>query len=178
MTDSTPGLQQVLGELGNELFPDATPIGQRYPVTRTGPREPLRADLRWLIWHRDNGTCKLCGASDRTIEIDHVVPWSAGGTDHSSNLRALCQPCNQARSNYRLLEAPRLRPVTALCDRCFVAHNSRIALNRRHDTYAAMCPICRGDNPPYPEDPDQPGVPAFCGCCKSMSIVTDPGRLM
>jgi diadenosine tetraphosphate (Ap4A) HIT family hydrolase len=39
--------------------------------------------------------CELCGTSaeDRAIEVDHIVPRNAGGSDDLSNLQALCYSC-------------------------------------------------------------------------------------
>lgn len=154
-----------------------TPIGERYPVTRTGERQPLPELLRWLIWHRDNGTCRLCGVFDVPTEIDHVIPWSAGGPDVSTNLRILCGPCNQGRSNYRLWETPRLRPVTQICDRCVISH-AEIMNTALHRNYYPACPVCSGYDINHPDDLEGASVLAFCGSCRSMSTVTGARWLM
>lgn len=51
---------------------------------------------------------KLCGRisgdkavipDDEKMEVDHILPWSQGGSDESSNLQPLCRPCNRNKSN-------------------------------------------------------------------------------
>ncbi|WP_425433640.1 HNH endonuclease [Kineococcus rhizosphaerae] len=41
--------------------------------------------------------CRVCLERD-SVEVDHVVPASAGGTDDPSNLRGLCVPCHREKS--------------------------------------------------------------------------------
>lgn len=33
------------------------------------------------------------------MEVDHILPWSLGGTDTLDNLQPLCKPCNRAKGN-------------------------------------------------------------------------------
>ncbi len=44
------------------------------------------------------GKCVLCGSSYR-MEVDHIIPWSKGGTHDEANLQVLCMPCNRKKSN-------------------------------------------------------------------------------
>jgi 5-methylcytosine-specific restriction protein A len=53
---------------------------------------PDWSTLRLEILRRDQWRCQLCRAPAN--HVDHIRPRSAGGTDHSSNLRALCAPCH------------------------------------------------------------------------------------
>ena len=66
--------------------------------------------LRMQILERNGFTCQLCwaGAGDPDpanprrrirLHIDHIVPVSQGGNAEPENLRALCSPCNQGRTN-------------------------------------------------------------------------------
>ena len=51
------------------------------------------------VARRDNNTCQICGKVllDREIEIDHVIPYSRGGTSDESNLRVTCLDCNRKK---------------------------------------------------------------------------------
>ena len=55
---------------------------------------------RYEVLRRDNHTCKYCGAKapDVTLQIDHVVPDTLGGSDDPSNLVAACRDCNAGKS--------------------------------------------------------------------------------
>lgn len=42
--------------------------------------------------------CCFCGSKER-LEIDHIQPYSKGGTDELHNLQVLCKPCNLKKSD-------------------------------------------------------------------------------
>lgn len=50
--------------------------------------------------------CNYCSRpiSLATLAIDHVVPWSRGGSASIGNLVACCRPCNQSKSDLLLIE--------------------------------------------------------------------------
>jgi Homing endonuclease associated repeat/HNH endonuclease len=53
--------------------------------------------LRARVLMRDGAMCQLCGASPQSgakLHVDHVVPWSKGGSTTLENLRILCVQCN------------------------------------------------------------------------------------
>jgi hypothetical protein len=65
--------------------------------------------LRFLVMRRDNFRCCMCGAmqnveKDIRLEVDHIVPWSAGGETIPENLQTLCNRCNSGKSNLTLHE--------------------------------------------------------------------------
>lgn len=68
---------------------------------RTKKREPIGLSKRYQVMNRDGFQCVLCGASGKTarLEIDHVVPVSAGGHDKMDNLRTLCFDCNRGKGS-------------------------------------------------------------------------------
>jgi 5-methylcytosine-specific restriction endonuclease McrA len=41
--------------------------------------------------------CLSCGATDRVLEADHVVPLTRGGSDEISNIQPLCGECNRRK---------------------------------------------------------------------------------
>ncbi|MBD2090074.1 HNH endonuclease [Microcoleus sp. FACHB-1515] len=63
----------------------------------------VRAGKWWAVLARDGWKCLGCGRSPRihgiTLEVDHVVPRSKGGSDDMSNLQSLCKKCNVGKSN-------------------------------------------------------------------------------
>ncbi|HUC25387.1 MAG TPA: HNH endonuclease [Streptosporangiaceae bacterium] len=61
----------------------------------------VSSKLRYLVFRRDNYTCRYCGASapDVQLEADHVMPRSKGGRDVLENLVTACQACNGGKSN-------------------------------------------------------------------------------
>jgi len=144
----------------------------RWPLLRTGDREPIPGIVRRLVYARDNRRCVDCGWQ-WSLQLDHIVPWSAYGTDRSDNLRTLCRDCNEHRSNYLEAYLPRVVPVTVVCDPCLRNHDD---VADRHDrfTYWQHCPICLG------EDFDFFGGhrSAWCGSCTAVSWVSDEARLM
>lgn len=66
-------------------------------------RIPIR--LRRSIFKRDSGRCQFVGINGRRclssyeVEIDHIVPVSAGGPTSYDNLRCVCRSHNQWKSN-------------------------------------------------------------------------------
>lgn len=128
---------------------------KRWPRIRFGEREPIPSLVRRLVFERDGGCCRGCGVplTIRTAQLDHIMPWSAGGPDTSDNLRILCQPCNEARSNFRgVLDVwtARKPPVALYCAAC--AHLD--------DQGIETCD-------PYEVTPEM--VPAYCGWCGIVS---------
>ena len=58
-------------------------------------------DVRDAVWMRDGGQCAFHGAdgtrcgSKHGLQIDHEIPFAAGGTNDISNLRLLCAAHNR-----------------------------------------------------------------------------------
>ena len=52
--------------------------------------------LRYETLKRAAFRCELCGVSadERALDVDHILPRAAGGTDDPENLQALCWLCN------------------------------------------------------------------------------------
>lgn len=70
--------------------------------TRTIP-----LNVRFRVFKRDNYRCVFCGKNPATdagtkLHIDHIVPFSKGGTNSFENLQTLCEQCNIGKSNAEL----------------------------------------------------------------------------
>lgn len=138
---------------------------ERWPRIRTGEREPIDRRLRLGVLRRDDFCCRKCHRSGDhlDLELDHIVPWSAGGPDTSENLRVLCSTCNTNRSNWR--DRAHLRPVlpvTWWCVECWTV-----------DTIYGRGPMNAPDwhylNPPWRIDPELATTIAFCASCRFIS---------
>lgn len=135
---------------------------ERWPLERTGRREPIDPAARQLISERDGGTCRWCG-SPFDAQLDHVVPWSAYGSDTSDNLRVLCRDCNLDRSNYADPAARAAVPVARWCYWCARSWWENV-----------------GELDPEWSDPVDPAdrISAYCGACGGTSWVPDRSWLL
>lgn len=56
--------------------------------------------LRTLVL-TEEPLCRVClehGRVSASVEMDHIVPYAAGGTDKRSNLQGICLPCHDAKT--------------------------------------------------------------------------------
>lgn len=106
--DANALTQQLLNE--ETIF---TTIWPRPPAPPVRPKVPkgtprsITPRLRFLIFHRDQFTCCYCGRSapNVVLEVDHIHPWSKGGTNDLSNLTTACYDCNRGKRDRILMEA-------------------------------------------------------------------------
>jgi hypothetical protein len=127
----------------------AAGLGVRAELTRTDERQPISRWIKSLVHTRDRWTCQWCGnypwskSEDRRAElihVDHVIPWSAGGSDRTDNLRTLCDGCNRYRSNYVSdMRNTTPTPIVRICDPCLGVFEPR------GEKFAAWC-ACRHHN--------------------------------
>ncbi len=59
-------------------------------------REAIPDDVKHLVWTRDQGSCRNCGATVE-LQFDHIIPVSMGGSSSPDNLQVLCGPCNRQK---------------------------------------------------------------------------------
>jgi hypothetical protein len=50
--------------------------------------------ISWEILKRDEHKCQWCGSS-QVMEVHHIIPRRAGGSDHPHNLVTLCHACHK-----------------------------------------------------------------------------------
>lgn len=68
-------------------------------------RAAIPKQVRAAVYERDNYTCRRCGATD-DLTLDHVHPWSIGGSDTEENLQVLCRPCNSSKGDRLQRDSP------------------------------------------------------------------------
>jgi hypothetical protein len=141
---------------------------RRWPVVRRGDRSPIPWVLRLSIYRRDDFRCKTCGwrdATGRTLELDHLKPWSAGGTDSPRNLRVLCAPCNRRRSNWRdTAHLTRRLPTTWWCYGCWTNGSVEHRPVWRDGSDLNGAPVLGPDG--------DPRVLSFCAWCEAIDLTT------
>ena len=64
----------------------------------------IPASVRVSVLHRDGYKCLFCGCSAKQVqlEVDHIVPFSQGGSNDPRNLQTLCFDCNRGKGARRL----------------------------------------------------------------------------
>lgn len=85
-------------------------------------RKTIPAKIRQEVFKRDNYKCKTCGKSPATdselsLEVDHILPYSKGGTNDIENLHTLCNRCNKGKGNDESFNITVKDKIYALLDR-------------------------------------------------------------
>jgi len=61
----------------------------------------LSREERYAILERDGFHCVTCGSGGKSsrviLEVDHIIPRSAGGSNHPNNLQTLCVVCHDIK---------------------------------------------------------------------------------
>jgi len=69
-------------------------------------RKGIPKGTRFEVFKRDSFKCQYCGRSapDVILEVDHIVPVSAGGKNDLLNLVTSCRDCNRGKTNKLLTD--------------------------------------------------------------------------
>jgi hypothetical protein len=70
--------------------------------TRTQGMKWCMPRKRLAIYLRDGMACAYCGAGIEngvSLSLDHLQPYSLGGSNHEGNLITCCKKCNSSRGN-------------------------------------------------------------------------------
>ncbi len=64
----------------------------------------ISLNIRMKVLIRDNFRCVFCGKSPATdfgtkLHVDHIIPFSKGGSNSFDNLQTLCEKCNIGKSD-------------------------------------------------------------------------------
>lgn len=73
--------------------------GKKIWEHRARDAKPISGSLRYDVLAKAKGRCQACGipATERALDIDHIVPRNKGGKTEISNLQALCYKCNSEK---------------------------------------------------------------------------------
>ncbi len=72
------------------------------PKKRTQGMNWIRKEKRLAIHLRDGCACAYCGDTvedGAKLSLDHLTPYSLGGSNHETNLVTCCMKCNTHRGN-------------------------------------------------------------------------------
>lgn len=63
--------------------------------------DPIPGSVRYEVLKKAKGKCELCGISnkEKSLDVDHILPRSKGGSNDISNLQSLCYTCNRQKRN-------------------------------------------------------------------------------
>lgn len=53
-------------------------------------------EAKEFVWRRDQAKCVKCGSQD-SLEFDHIIPFSKGGSNTARNIQLLCEKCNRSK---------------------------------------------------------------------------------
>lgn len=65
---------------------------------RADERPRISDKVREEVYQRDGWKCRDCGRTD-DLTVDHIWPYSRGGTNALDNLQTLCKPCNVSKND-------------------------------------------------------------------------------
>lgn len=84
-------------KVGNPSYRTAF-IREHPGVRRIGKRGYWYRCARCGKWCGRPGNDRVYIPDNQKMEVDHIRPWSMGGTDDVWNLQAMCKPCNRSKS--------------------------------------------------------------------------------
>jgi 5-methylcytosine-specific restriction endonuclease McrA len=94
--------------------------------------------IRWTVLERDDHTCRYCGRI--ATHVDHIIPRSAGGSDHLWNLVAACQFCNCSKGAKVFPWALRWRSQVERVDAdAEAAYEMAVAEDAAYEAYLNEC---------------------------------------
>jgi 5-methylcytosine-specific restriction endonuclease McrA len=92
----------------NEDIPDIPNVSEENEtessITERKQREPLSKKIRFEVFKRDSFKCQYCGRSapDVILNVDHIIPVAAEGTNDIMNLITSCFDCNSGKGARQL----------------------------------------------------------------------------
>lgn len=93
------GTARDSGRLVDAGLWQVTPTGFQFPNWESHlirSRGYISEATRDAVYARDGYECTSC-RNPNNLSLDHIYPWSKGGSDHESNLQTLCRSCNSKK---------------------------------------------------------------------------------
>jgi len=59
----------------------------------------ISGKVKVFVFERDKGNCVYCGSTE-SLEFDHIIPASKGGSNTERNIQLVCMKCNRVKFNY------------------------------------------------------------------------------
>lgn len=78
---------------------------RRYEPKRQQANRRIASNVRQAVLDRDDYLCRYCGRRSQTMEVDHIIPVSQGGTSTLDNLVTACRKCNRRKAGRTPQEA-------------------------------------------------------------------------
>lgn len=66
-------------------------------IGRKELRPSIPKGIRVAVFEACEGRCRYCQTDSGPFDIDHVVPYSRGGSHEFSNFTLSCAPCNRSK---------------------------------------------------------------------------------
>ena len=185
---SIPGFEELTAAERHELIAVCHAKVDQFLQKRADPWSHRRKSLgyvsgtlRYEVLKRAVFRCELCGASaeDRALEVDHIAPRSAGGSDDLSNLQALCYSCNAMKRDRDATDfrgmAARYRVRLDGCNFCEVDASRIVAENELMVVVKDAYPVTDGHclliprrHVVSPNDLYQPEINAMWALCPTI----------
>ena len=79
-------------------------ISTQEKLKKINRRRSINDTTRYAVLERAGFKCQCCGMkplknNDVILHIDHIIPYSLGGSDSIDNLQVLCDKCNLSKQN-------------------------------------------------------------------------------
>lgn len=77
------------------------PTGKLVKTLFRKTQRQIDAALQWLIFQKDNYSCRYCGRTGIPLTVDHIDLWEDGGATIEDNLISACRKCNKDRGRMK-----------------------------------------------------------------------------
>ncbi|MHA1522611.1 MAG: HNH endonuclease, partial [Promethearchaeota archaeon] len=95
----------------------------------------ISKEIKEIVKARDNYCCVRCGKEEAwnvQLHVDHIIPFSKGGSNNADNLQTLCASCNLIKGNDENFEGNTISPNSKFCDAC----------GKENDFNCSFCETC------------------------------------